>query len=737
VARDFAGDDAARMGEMLGEICGILTSAHDASPSLRAARADVSIMADALREAWTAWLGARAARRTVLLLVEDLHWADVASVRLVEDAVAALADRPILVLATTRPDGPSGFSPRFRERGLVEVTLAPLSAKASERLARDALGDGADPAVIAALCRRASGHPFHLEELVRAVAGGRGADALPDSVLGMVQARLEGLGAQPRRLLRAASVFGETFWSGGVSALMGDELAPGEVRSILNRLVEQEVVTRDRTTKWRGEIEYRFRHALFRDGAYATLAEADRERAHRRAATWLEGVGESDPAVLADHYDRGGAAEQAIAFFRRAAALALQRNDFDRAMSHAARARALGPDEATEGALRALEAEVAYWRGDFANAAAHASEAATRLTESAPEWFDAVAVAIGATGQLGRNDDVAAWLEKASSVASPIESRGAHVVALARGMTQLFWAHHGGPLAKVRAALDALVGAGDDVGDAFRAGWVHRVRGESAWLHARDVGTCLTEMEASCASFERARAQRAACLTRMNTAVLTGWSGATAHGLGLVARANEEASRLGATFLLGYGRAVEGLLRAYAGEAAAEEAMRRALVDLLGSPRLAFICRFVIGSAALERGDVDAAEAEARAAGAIAVVDDLRSAGAALAARVAIARGKIDEAVSIATDAAELESSRADLELTHGTPAAALAEALFARGDRAAARVVIEPLAARLAAIAATIDDADHRARFWRRRLPNDRVARLVKELGVPLPAEA
>ena len=730
VARDFTGQDARRMREMLGEISGVLVAQADASASLRAARADLSIMADAIREAWIAWLRARTAHGPVLVLLEDLHWIDAASVRLVEDAFASLADRPLFVLATARPDARASFGPRFREGGLVEITLAPLSARASERLVREALDPGTDEALVLALARRAGGHPFYLEELVRAVARGRGEGDLPDSVLGMVQARLDDLGAQPRRVLRAASVFGETFWAGGVAALLGDDVHETELKSVLAKLVEQEVIVPERASTWVREVEYRFRHALLRDGAYAMLADGDRLRAHRRAAAWLERVGEEDPAVLADHYARGGDAEHALLHLRQAAARALQRNDFDRAIAHVTRARALGPDEAAEGAFNAIEAEVAYWRGDFANAAALATEATSHLADVAPEWFDAAAVAIGALGQLGRNDAVAAWLERAASVASPPESRAAHVVALARGTTQLLWAHYGGDLAKARTALDALAAATDDI-DPFLAGWVHRVRGESAWLHTRDVDRSLAELDASCDAFDRARATRALCLARMNAASLTAWSGAPARALEMVARSRGEASLLGAGFLLKYGLAVEGLARAYAGDPTAEPLMRRALGEVQGSPRLAFICRFVLGNAALDRGDIDAADAEARAARAIAVVDELRPAGLALASRVAFARGALDEAVQLAEEGERLESSQSDLELTHGAAGAALAEAHVAQGDRDRARVAVTAVVARLPAIAGTIADDARRDRFWSRRLANDRVVRLARELGV------
>ena len=148
LTRDLGERDAPRMRELFGEMCGAPTPLGDASPSLRAARADASIMADMVREAWTDWIAARASRRAVVLLVEDLHWADAASVRLVESALAALEDRPVCLLATARSDVPLPLSERFRAQGLVSVTLAPLSKVAQEKLVRGALGEGAADATV-------------------------------------------------------------------------------------------------------------------------------------------------------------------------------------------------------------------------------------------------------------------------------------------------------------------------------------------------------------------------------------------------------------------------------------------------------------------------------------------------------------------------------------------------------------------------------------------------------------
>ncbi len=191
VTHEFEASDSPRMIEFLGEICGVPTSSQAASPALRAARQESSLMADAVREAWIDWLTRRAARRPVVLVVDDVHWADAASIGLIEAALRACEARPLFFLGGARSGQASVLSERLRARGLVEVSLPPLSGPASERLVRGALGAGADDALVRGLARRSAGHPFHLEELVRAVATGQGPDALPDSVLGMVQARFD------------------------------------------------------------------------------------------------------------------------------------------------------------------------------------------------------------------------------------------------------------------------------------------------------------------------------------------------------------------------------------------------------------------------------------------------------------------------------------------------------------------------------------------------------------------
>jgi eukaryotic-like serine/threonine-protein kinase len=106
-----------------------------------------------------------------------------------------------------------------------EIRLKELGRKACERLVRQVLGDSVGAQTIERLVKQAGGNTFYLEELIRAAAEGRG-DALPETVLAMIETRLARLSPEARRVLRAASVFGEACWDGGVTALLDGAMGP-------------------------------------------------------------------------------------------------------------------------------------------------------------------------------------------------------------------------------------------------------------------------------------------------------------------------------------------------------------------------------------------------------------------------------------------------------------------------------------------------------------------------------
>ena len=276
----------------------------DTTSALRAARGDPRLMSEQIRAAWEALLAAECASRPLLVVLEDLHWADLATVRFVEAALSRLERRPWMVLGLARPEVHSRFPRLWIERHVQEIRLKPLPRRAGERLVRQVLGESADPETVSRVLGKAEGNAFYLEELIRAVAQDAGAGPLPETVLAMVQARLEGLDAEARRVLRAASIFGDVFWTGGVAALLGEALPDGWEEGLLAR----EWLVKRPESRFAGERELGFRHSLLRDGAYATLTEADRALGHQLAGTWLEAHGEHDGMELAQHFALAGEA---------------------------------------------------------------------------------------------------------------------------------------------------------------------------------------------------------------------------------------------------------------------------------------------------------------------------------------------------------------------------------------------------------------------------------------------
>ncbi|WP_437729428.1 protein kinase domain-containing protein [Sorangium sp. So ce861] len=203
VARRVTGPDQRRVAEFLGEIAGV-PFPDDESPPLRAARQSAQLMGEQIGRAFADFVTAEADAAPLCLVMEDLHWGDGPSVRLVDQALDRLADRPLFVIALARPEVRERFPGLWADRSTLEIRLGALLPRAAERLVRHALGDAAGAPQVAALVDRAAGNAFYLEELIRAVAEGQ-SEALPETVLAMVQARLAALDPVARRVLRAAS----------------------------------------------------------------------------------------------------------------------------------------------------------------------------------------------------------------------------------------------------------------------------------------------------------------------------------------------------------------------------------------------------------------------------------------------------------------------------------------------------------------------------------------------------
>ncbi|WP_428267236.1 serine/threonine-protein kinase PknK [Haliangium sp.] len=426
-----------RVAAFLGELLE-LHDDHSAAlePQLVAARADAKLMGAQVRRACVDVLEAQVRQRPLLMVIDNLQWGDQASLEVLDLALRNLAEHPFMVLALGRPEVEDLFPRLWARHDVTEIRLGRLPRRAATRLAQAALGSSLDPDQVDALVQQADGNPFYLEELVRSVASG--ATSLPDTVRAMVQARLGTLAPGARRILRAASVFGTSFWRGGVVALTGHD---EDVDAWLQSLVTRELIAPVHDPGFPGERGYEFRHSLIRDTAYGMLTDDDRRLGHRLAAQWLERAGEDRALVLAEHHDLGGARGTAIPYYLRAAEDALRRSDFDGALAIAERGVGCGAEGVALGAFHRVQMETQMWRGDAAEAARLGVAAMRLLTPGERPWYDVAGEIAAAWAQLGavdkidrlagallgdRNGDSAGRVIAAAKVAQRLYEAGRH-----------------------------------------------------------------------------------------------------------------------------------------------------------------------------------------------------------------------------------------------------------------------------------------------------------------------
>ncbi|MBK7400645.1 MAG: protein kinase [Myxococcales bacterium] len=411
-----------RTAEMLGEL--VDAPAATPSPQLRAARDDARILANWLRRTFEEWIAALCDRSPVLLVLEDLHWGDLTSVTYVDGLLRAQTLRPLMVLALARPEVHELFTNLWAQAGVQEIKLPAITPRAAERLVKALLRD-ARTEVVSGIVARADGNAFHLEELIRHVAE-HGEASLPETLLALGESRLAQLGPEARRVLRVASVFGETFWDGGVVALL-DDGAP--VDAPLRGLVEGEFVSRESTTKFSAMSAHVFRHGLLRDAAYATLTDDDRRLLHVRAGAWLEKVGEKDPLVLADHYERAGDGPRAAPWLARAAQDAVEGFHVALGARLADRAVQAGAEGPTLAIARLVQALAAQARGDHSSAARAAKEAYLLHDTGSPSRYLAAACALS-SGAYSGDLELAPAIVNEMLTTTPASANGPYALAV-------------------------------------------------------------------------------------------------------------------------------------------------------------------------------------------------------------------------------------------------------------------------------------------------------------------
>ena len=257
---------------------------------------------DELFTAWLRFLGLVAERGPLVLLVEDLHWADAAFLEFVDELTERLADLPVLLVATARPDllelAPAWGGGR---RNATTIDLARLTDDETDHLLLTLLARAVLPAdTRTALLTGAGGNPLYAQEFVRMLSetGALGplADAgvpaaeipVPDTVQALISARLDALPQAQRSAVQDAAALGEVFWPEAIATMnaTSQEAAIDAVRE----LVRKGLVMPVRDPSLPGHQEFAFAHALIRDVAYRQLSRSARARKHLAAGDWIEGA---------------------------------------------------------------------------------------------------------------------------------------------------------------------------------------------------------------------------------------------------------------------------------------------------------------------------------------------------------------------------------------------------------------------------------------------------------------
>ncbi len=331
---------------------------------------------DAFQDAWVEFVEEIASQRTLVMLIEDLHWAEDLLVDLLERLVADTRG-PLLLIVTGRPEMLEQ-RPRWGATGAT-ITLDALASGDARRMLSELLG-GSLPSGLETVVDRAEGNPFFVEEvlgtlidrdLLRRTNGSWRLTALPsdfevpDTVQAVVSARMDLLGEAEKQALQAAAVIGRIFWAGPVY-----ELVDGQPD--LRVLEDRDFVRRRLGSSMTGEREYAIKHALTREVAYDSLPRSRRAGMHARFAQWVEGrAGSPDEIapILAHHYAEavrpedvdlawaGREAEldelraRAVAWLGRAAELAIGRMEIDDALGLLRRALELETDPGRRASL--------------------------------------------------------------------------------------------------------------------------------------------------------------------------------------------------------------------------------------------------------------------------------------------------------------------------------------------------------------------------------------------------
>ena len=726
LAREATGDGPPpEWAEALGEFLGVpFQSAALAST----VAPDPQWAADRLRLAIHDWFAAACDRGPVALLLEDLQWADAASLELLEELLERLTERPLLVFVTTRPEFFESGRELFAGRNVIRLQPRGLGPAEVARLAQSLVGRALPENLLRAIAERSAGNPLFVREIVFELRERGQLDEsgrllpLPISVEAAVQSRLDHLLPAEKDLCKRASVFGRPFTVAEVEAL-----GAVEVPALLASLSRKELVASRARSRGSAEREYQFRNSLVADVAYGMLAPELRAELHRRAAACLGKNPDTDPAELGRHHELGGEPEAAGRAYARAALAAAARGDSEGVVGYAERSSTLGmPADQRFAVHRAWALALGYLgrRQEQERVLALALASAATDSERADAWTHQAEL----LWRTGRLDAALAAAEAAVTAARA--ARDPEMLAQVRGwqvMVLVAAARLPEAAAAYREALDASAQASD------RTRAFVSTRGAHVALLSGDLSGARDLFRAAAVSFRNMGDIRRASNVEANLADIYNRVGAHEAAEAALRTAIEGCRRIGNRVSEGYawcnlGYALTRMARFQDARLAFDRAA--SIAETNADARLkaavdAYRARMELHEAA-PWDAADRAEAAAREADRIGA-RDLCAVTLSLAARARLAGGDPDGALLLSTRALHLrdelggvEEDEAEIFLTH----ASVLEACDRAGEAAAVR---ERGAERIRTVASRIADPEWRLCFLRNVPANAELATMLE----------
>ena len=414
--------------------------------------------------------------RPLVVLVEDVHWAEPTLIDLIEHIADLARDAPILLIATARPEmletRPTWGGGRMNATAIL---LEPLSAEAALELIGDLVPGAALPrAMLSRIAEAAEGNPLYAEELVGMflddgviksdgaggweIAGDLGKIVMPRTIQALLAARLDRLTPAERSAAERASVIGRSFERRAVAHLTPEEARPG-IPASLTSLVRKDLIRPEPGGV--AEDAFRFRHILIRDAAYEALAKSDRAHLHEQFADWLEGAAG----------DRLGEIEEIVGYH------------LEQAVKYRSELGSAGPPEVALARRAASRLQSAARRAvarSDARAAANLLERTTALLPRDDPARDLLLIDLGTA--LGDAGDITRGHAVFRDVARRAEAAGdARLRALAGVQQWLYSASYSGHEAEARAEGQAAISLFEEAGDSLGLARSWMLKGHIEW----------------------------------------------------------------------------------------------------------------------------------------------------------------------------------------------------------------------------------------------------------------